>query len=193
MFTRLSQPFFKCAAVALAFAPLTLFAYLGQFTRFISDDYITTYIGSRLGPIGGMIYWYNSWTGSYSSCSHIELDGGARHAGSENHACACSCCVADWFILVGATGIIDPAYSETRRCNFDRCFRVAVGSSCQCILFLAVAVLARRRRRLHARSEFVHDLYGLGGLGCPVSIAGSIVRNSGRGKRRAVLYQRRNS
>ena len=55
-----------CLFVFTSLVPLLLFAYLGQFSRFLSDDYMTTFIGNKLGPIGGMVYWYNNWAGGYS-------------------------------------------------------------------------------------------------------------------------------
>ena len=63
----------KFAAVALSMAPLALFAYLGQFSRFLSDDYMTTFIGNKLGPIGGMVYWYNNWAGGYTQRFLVSL------------------------------------------------------------------------------------------------------------------------
>ena len=58
-------PLLKFAAVTLSLAPLALFAYLGQYARFISDDYMIMFVGNNLGPIDGMIYWYNNWNGMY--------------------------------------------------------------------------------------------------------------------------------
>ena len=70
---RVNRPLLKFAVVALSLAPLVLFAYLGQFSRFLSDDYMFTFIGNKLGPIGGMVYWYNSRTGSFTSDFFVSL------------------------------------------------------------------------------------------------------------------------
>ena len=48
-------------------APLLLFAYLGSFSRLMSDDYCAIAVGQELGAWEGMAYWYNSWAGSYAN------------------------------------------------------------------------------------------------------------------------------
>ena len=57
---------FPWLIVLLALVPVLLFAYLGQFSRMMSDDYCTIAVGQELGAWDGMLYWYNSWTGSYA-------------------------------------------------------------------------------------------------------------------------------
>ena len=47
--------------------PLLLFAYLGSFSRLMSDDYCAIAVGQELGAWQGMVYWYNSWAGSYAN------------------------------------------------------------------------------------------------------------------------------
>ncbi len=57
---------FPWLIVLLALVPVLLFAYLGQFSRMMSDEYCTIAVGQELGAWDGMLYWYNSWTGSYA-------------------------------------------------------------------------------------------------------------------------------
>ena len=47
--------------------PIALFAYMGQFTRMFHDDFLVAAIGLELGGIGSVVYYYNGWTGAYSS------------------------------------------------------------------------------------------------------------------------------
>ena len=58
---------FQWLIAALALVPVLLFAYLGQFSRMIADDYCTTAIGQELGAWGGMLHWYHRWSGGYSN------------------------------------------------------------------------------------------------------------------------------
>ena len=52
--------------VLLAFVPLLLFAYLGQFSRLVADDY--AYLGKALesGIWESMLFWREQWVGDYS-------------------------------------------------------------------------------------------------------------------------------
>lgn len=47
--------------------PLLLFAYLGSFSRLMSDDYCAIAVGQELGAWEGMGYWFTSWAGSYAN------------------------------------------------------------------------------------------------------------------------------
>lgn len=47
--------------------PLALYAYLGQFSRLMSDDYCAVAVGKELGAWQGTVYWYSSWAGSYAN------------------------------------------------------------------------------------------------------------------------------
>ena len=66
MYGRLSF-LFRSSLVVLALLPLALFVYLGQFSRFISDDYRNIAAGIEMGPWGGMLHWLNNWLASYTS------------------------------------------------------------------------------------------------------------------------------
>ena len=57
---------FQALIAALALAPAALFAYLGQFSRLMSDDYCTIAISRELGAWGYMERYLNTWTGSYA-------------------------------------------------------------------------------------------------------------------------------
>ena len=61
------QRLFERLALLLALLPLGLFAYLGQFSRLMSDDYCAIATGRELGAWQGTLYWYNSWAGSYAN------------------------------------------------------------------------------------------------------------------------------
>ncbi|MCY4017969.1 MAG: hypothetical protein OXG39_01040 [Chloroflexi bacterium] len=50
-----------------ALLPLGLFAYLGQFSRLMSDDYCAIAVGREMGAWHGTRYWFNSWAGSYAN------------------------------------------------------------------------------------------------------------------------------
>ena len=51
---------------ALALAPAALYAWMGQFTRLLSEDYCYVAIGRELGAWQGMLYWLNSTSGRYA-------------------------------------------------------------------------------------------------------------------------------
>ena len=53
--------------VLFALLPLGLFAYLGQFSRLMSDDYCAIAVGRELGAWQGTLYWFNNWAGSYAN------------------------------------------------------------------------------------------------------------------------------
>ena len=54
-------------AVVLALLPVALYAWLGQYTRPIIDDYYTLRIGRELGAWNGMLFHLNVWSGSYTN------------------------------------------------------------------------------------------------------------------------------
>ena len=60
------QSAFAWTVCAFALLPLMLFAYLGQFSRLMSDDYCRVAIGNLLGPWGSMHHWYNAHSSSYT-------------------------------------------------------------------------------------------------------------------------------
>ena len=57
---------FQAVMVALALAPLVLYAYTGQFSRLIADDYCIASIGRELGAWGYMEYKFDTWAGGYA-------------------------------------------------------------------------------------------------------------------------------
>ena len=57
---------FLAASLALSLLPVTIFAYMGQFSRLMLDDYHYLDIGRDLGPWGAMIYMRNTWNGGYT-------------------------------------------------------------------------------------------------------------------------------
>ena len=50
----------------LALVPALLFAYMGQFSRFISDDYCHIARGEQYGALGAVLYQRQIWNGAYS-------------------------------------------------------------------------------------------------------------------------------
>ncbi len=58
---------FSWTLALLALAPLLLWAYLGQFSRVIGDDFNILDIGRQLGPWDTMIFFRHVFNGSYSN------------------------------------------------------------------------------------------------------------------------------
>lgn len=54
-------------AVLAALLPVALYAWQGQYTRPLIDDYYTLRVGSELGPWNGMLYHFNTWSGGYTN------------------------------------------------------------------------------------------------------------------------------
>src|SRR5260221_3880594 len=61
---RLWGPLFIIPFTTLA---LTGFAYLGNYTRFMADDYCSAYYAQRLGLFRSIWYWYLTWSGRYTA------------------------------------------------------------------------------------------------------------------------------
>lgn len=59
--------FFQLFIAFIACLPNLLFAYLGHFSRMMSDDYCFIAAGHEYGGWGGTVYWFNNWEGSYSA------------------------------------------------------------------------------------------------------------------------------
>ena len=53
--------------LAVALLLLLLFAYIGHFSRLMSDDYCTLAVGRDLGPWQGMLHWFNTRSSSYTN------------------------------------------------------------------------------------------------------------------------------
>ncbi len=58
---------FERLLLLFALLPLGLFAYLGQFSRLMSDDYCAIAVGREMGAWQGTLYWFNNWAGSYAN------------------------------------------------------------------------------------------------------------------------------
>lgn len=65
-FKRVS-PFMPYLVAAVLLLPLLAHLYLGQFNRALADDFCFTAIVQEQGITGALDYWYNNWTGTYSS------------------------------------------------------------------------------------------------------------------------------
>ena len=57
---------FQVGLVALALMPAALYAYLGQFSRIIADDYCYMARGKSGGLFSITLYEFNNWSGSYA-------------------------------------------------------------------------------------------------------------------------------
>lgn len=60
----------RCAVPLLALlslTPMLLFAYLGQFSRMLADDYLVIKVGQEIGPWQLMLHWREIWSGEYSN------------------------------------------------------------------------------------------------------------------------------
>ena len=51
--------------VLAALLPVALYAWLGQYTRPLIDDYYTLRIGRELGPWDGMLFHFDTWSGGF--------------------------------------------------------------------------------------------------------------------------------
>ena len=56
----------KAILLLLALLPLLQFAYMGQFSRPLYDDYVYLKLGRDLGPWETMLYMRNRWNGGYT-------------------------------------------------------------------------------------------------------------------------------
>lgn len=52
--------------ILISLLSLLVFAYIGTFTRYISDDYYSAASLQEYGYWGAQAYWWNIWTGRYS-------------------------------------------------------------------------------------------------------------------------------
>ena len=59
--------------VALTSLPLLLFAYLGQFSRMMGDDYARFATALQMGGRQNFLHWWNNWDGSYSGILFHDL------------------------------------------------------------------------------------------------------------------------
>ena len=56
----------KWILALLALVPLAVFAYLGQYSRLLADDYVHLVVGRELGPWESTLYWREIHNGSYA-------------------------------------------------------------------------------------------------------------------------------
>ena len=83
MMTRKRGSIFPWIIASLSLAPLLLYAYLGQFSRIIADDYCVRAAGQTRGAWDYMIHTGKTWSGSYSFTLSAEMTEplGTRSAG----------------------------------------------------------------------------------------------------------------
>jgi hypothetical protein len=61
-----TSPTHVLLAILLLLFPLGTYAYIGQFSRYLADDYCTASTLRHLGFFGSQIDWYNNWSGRFS-------------------------------------------------------------------------------------------------------------------------------
>lgn len=57
----------RAAIAALALIPLAAHAWMGSYSRFVSDDFSSAALAARLGVWGAAVDWYMNWTGRFSA------------------------------------------------------------------------------------------------------------------------------
>jgi hypothetical protein len=57
----------RAAIAALALIPLAAHAWMGSYSRFVSDDFSSAALAARLGVWGAAVDWYVNWTGRFSA------------------------------------------------------------------------------------------------------------------------------
>ncbi len=65
--TRKKQFWLPLPIIAFATLALAGFAYLGNYTRFMADDYCSAYYATRFGLLRSIWYWYITWSGRYTA------------------------------------------------------------------------------------------------------------------------------
>ncbi len=65
--SRKKQFWFPLPIIAFATLALAGFAYLGNHTRFMADDYCSAYYANRFGLLRSIWYWYITWSGRYTA------------------------------------------------------------------------------------------------------------------------------
>src|SRR5262245_4394231 len=48
-------------------APIAVLGYIGQYSRYLADDYCTASRAMTDGVIGSMLWWYNNWAGQFTN------------------------------------------------------------------------------------------------------------------------------
>jgi hypothetical protein len=116
------------AAILSPLLALAGLAYLGTFTRLHADDFCRAIIMPRLGFWGGVVYWYNSWTGRFMLNISSLLLGGIGPSGA---AAFPAIVIALWFL--GLSWAFVPIL---RHCHFPRSGRLAMAASAMILLIL---------------------------------------------------------
>ncbi len=57
----------RAAIAVLALIPLAAHAWMGSYSRFVSDDFSSAALAARLGVWGAAVDWYMNWTGRFSA------------------------------------------------------------------------------------------------------------------------------
>jgi hypothetical protein len=73
MLKRNFKPFIETAFVILLSLPLVMYAWIGFYSRYVSDDFLTAGYLRVLGFWEAQHYWYFSWSGRYSFTFLVSL------------------------------------------------------------------------------------------------------------------------
>jgi hypothetical protein len=57
----------QAALIACFLAPLVVQAYVGQFSRYLADDYCTAGRALSTGVVASALWWYNNWAGQFTN------------------------------------------------------------------------------------------------------------------------------
>lgn len=65
--TKMFAKYLPMLVIAALLLPLLAMAYLGQYSRYIADDYCTTARALSEGVLGSTLWWYNHWAGQFTN------------------------------------------------------------------------------------------------------------------------------
>ena len=67
MFFSLENRIWKVVLLVSFVLPLTVFAYLGFYTRYFADDFCTANVAFQYGLFGSVGHWYTTWAGQFTN------------------------------------------------------------------------------------------------------------------------------
>lgn len=65
--SKLPGKYFPALVLMSLVLPLLAMGYLGQYSRYMADDYCTTARALSKGVFGSMLWWYNNWAGQFTN------------------------------------------------------------------------------------------------------------------------------
>lgn len=64
---RVGSKFFPALVLGGLLLPLLAMAYIGQYSRYMADDYCTTARALSDGVLGSVVWWYTNWAGQFTN------------------------------------------------------------------------------------------------------------------------------